>query len=89
MKLIIMLLFVSGCAATTAPNLITNSTTVFVPDAQLFNCPTVKQFPDVATLTDADVAELLITLNSYNHICAASLAAVREQLLSAQNQLGA
>jgi len=86
MKRILALLWISGCT-TASPNLIVTKPTVFMPDSQLFNCPTVDQMPDVATLTDATVAELLITLDSYNHICAQSLSAVYQQLIDAQLRL--
>jgi len=82
----IWILLLAGCTAA-GPDLIVTKPTVFIPDATLFNCPTVEQFPDTSTLTDADVAELLITLDSYNHICAESLIAVRQQLLAAKQQL--
>ena len=60
---------------------------VFVPDDRLFVCPTIRNFPDPTTLTDGEIADLLIRLDTNNRTCRQSINAIRDQLLEAQARL--
>jgi hypothetical protein len=85
MKYIIIpaLLILGGCA-TVQPNLIRTKHQVVVPDASMYNCPTIKSFPKVNTLTDIQVAQTMVKLYENNLTCAASMAAVQQYLAKAK-----
>lgn len=60
----------AGCAKAPPPQtLIKTEQVVIVPDRSLFNCPNVRRFPNPETLTDAEVAKLLVTLHKNNTDC--------------------
>lgn len=86
---LIAILLLSACEVPKQPTIIVEKPVVFIPSDRLFNCPVVDSFPNPDTLTDEDVAELLVTLDSYNHTCKNSLIAVRKQLLAAKAKLEA
>ena len=73
MKIYIVSLFalaLIGCAKAPPPQtLIKTEQIVVIPDRTLFNCPNVRKFPNPDTLTDVQVANLLITLHSNNTKC--------------------
>jgi hypothetical protein len=84
---ILVVLMVSGCDTPEKPKFIVEKPVVFVPDDKFFYCPVVQEFPDPTTLTDEGVAELLVTLDTYNRTCQSSLQALRRQLLDAKKKL--
>jgi len=84
---IVSITLLSACAQAANPALIKDRPVVFIPDASYFYCPTVDQYPSVKTLTDIQVAELLVQLDTYNRECKASLDAVLAQLLATKTQL--
>lgn len=51
---------------------------------QLYNCPVVQTFPAVKTLTDAQVAKLIVQLHQNNMTCKQSLEAIRLFLANAE-----
>lgn len=69
------------------PILVKPEAKVFVPDEQYFVCPTIDQFPDPATLSDGQVAALLINLDTNNRTCKESIQEIRRQLLAAKKSL--
>ena len=85
MKYIIIpiLLILGGCASV-QPNLIQTKYQVVVPDASMYNCPTIKSFPKVETLTDIQVAQTMVKLYQNNLTCAASMAAIQKYLAKAK-----
>ena len=87
LMMILAMVVLGSCGDKEKPQLIVERPVVFVPNEALFQCPTVSEFPDPATLTDEDVAELLVRLDTYNRTCANSLSAVRRQLLDAKARL--
>lgn len=80
-------LVLSACGDPKTVKVIVEKPVVFVPSDKLFQCPVVSEFPDPTTLTDEQVAELLVKLDTYNRKCYNSLQAVRKQLLAAKNKL--
>lgn len=87
---LIGMVLVSGCdTSKIEPKYITEKPVVFIPDNRFFTCPTIDQYPNPATLTDEQVAEILITLDSNNRICKKSINAIRTQLINAKKTLEA
>ena len=83
--LIIPTLFLAGCMSTNPPPaLVRTEQVVIMPDNSLFNCPNVRRFPNPENLTDAQVAELLITLHRNNTNCQRNINAIREALEEAK-----
>lgn len=79
-------LFLMGCESTN-PALIKEVPVVFEPDPELYECPTIRHFPDIASLTDGDIAELLLILDENNNICARSLEEIKKQIADAKKRL--
>lgn len=80
---IIPALMLAGCA-TTSPTLIRTEQIVVMPDSSLFNCPNVRKFPNPETLTDSQVAELLVTLHRNNTNCQRNINAIKMALEEAK-----
>ena len=83
MKLLIAVaatLALAGCASR-PPQVITKTEIqVFVPDKSLFYCQNVRRFPIPETLSDAQVAKLLVELHSKNTECQKNMNAVYKTL---------
>lgn len=58
---------------------------VVIPDRSLFACPTTK-YPNPDTLTDVEVAKLLVTLQRNNADCKRNMNAIRTYLEDAKAQ---
>lgn len=70
-------LMLTACQTTDKTQVLTK--TEFVATTlpkSLDNCPVMKKFPNVETLTDGQVANVLITLNSNNRKCRNSIDAI-------------
>jgi hypothetical protein len=80
-------LALAGCNEETA-QLIRNKYNVPQVPEQLYNCPIIQKYPAVATLTDSQVAKLLIQLRTNNLTCKASLEGVRKFLDNARRISG-
>lgn len=48
------------------------------PDEAMYNCPVLKEFPNWKTLTDAQVARVIVQLQKNNLTCKSSIEAIRE-----------
>jgi hypothetical protein len=80
--LLLSTLLVSGCQ--TAQVITTKEQVVIVPSSAMYNCPTVSSYPDPKTLTDVEVAKLIVQLDRYNKTCKNSIEAIRQYLESAK-----
>jgi hypothetical protein len=76
----------AGCASNGIgkPDLIVTKQVVVMPDESLFHCPDVRKFPDVSTLTDIQVAKLLVNLHANNTMCQKNINAIHDYLTNAK-----
>lgn len=90
MKLLVAIaatLTLAGCAKAPPPQLITKTEIqVYVPQKSLFYCQNVRRFPNPETLTDAQVAKLLVELHSKNTECQKNMNAVYKTLEGARKK---
>ena len=63
-------LSLAGCAKPLPPQMLTKTELqVVMPERAMFYCQNVRHFPNPDTLTDVEVAKLLVELHSKNTIC--------------------
>lgn len=71
------LALVAGCSTTKLPP--TNTQYVIIePPSALLRCPQLNTIPDADTLTNAQVAQVIITLDKNNKICALNMSKIRQ-----------
>lgn len=70
-------LFLAGCQ-TTQPNIITTQHVPIDIPVSLYNCPVLKKMPDYETLTERQVAQLIVTLQRNNVQCRNSMDAIQK-----------
>lgn len=73
----------AGCAGTSSIVQTEKLTIADVPDS-LWNCPTVQKLPSTASLTEAEVAKLVVILYKNNVTCKNSETAIRKYLAQAK-----
>jgi hypothetical protein len=79
-------LALAGCASK-PPQVITKTELqVYVPDRSMFYCQNVRRFPNPDTLTDAQVAKLLVELHSKNTECQKNMNAIYKTLDEAKKK---
>ena len=68
--------------STTPKQQIYYKTKYVVPDVpeELFECPTVSQLPNPATLTESQVARLLVMYHKYGKKCKGNMVAIKKYL---------
>jgi hypothetical protein len=67
---VIALLTLAGCAKELPPQVITKTELrVVMPERTMFYCQNVRRFPNPETLTDVQVAKLLVELHAKNTEC--------------------
>jgi len=77
----------SGCAKPLPPQVLTKTELqVFVPDKSMFYCQNVRRFPNSETLTDVQVAKLLVELHSKNTECQKNMNALYKTLDEAKKR---
>lgn len=81
-----MLVLTTSACVTTGVVTTQKPVAVDVP-AHLFKCTGVE-YPDPDTMTDADVARLLVDLEGANRECRASMDAVQKYLDAARKRVG-
>lgn len=77
-------LLLSACASPDPVVVTSTKYRVVVPDENMFACDTVSQFPEPRTLTDLQVARLLVDLHQNNVRCRNSIVAIRHFLEDAK-----
>jgi uncharacterized protein YcfL len=84
MKKLILLstLLLAGCQ--TAQIVTTQKQVVITPSFSMYNCPTVESYPNPKTLTDVEVAKLIVQLDRYNKICKNSIDSIKSYLENAK-----
>ena len=83
----IIALTVAGCNKTLPPQVLTKTELhVVVPERNMFYCQNVRRFPNPETLTDVEVAKLLVELHSKNTECQKNMNAVYKFLSEAKKQ---
>ena len=82
----VAMLALAGCASK-SPQVITKTELqVYVPDRSMFYCQNVRRFPNPDTLTDAQVAKLLVELHSKNTECQKNMNALYKTLDEAKKK---
>lgn len=77
----------AGCAKELPPQVLTKTEMqVIVPDRTMFLCKNVRKFPNPDTLTDVEVAKLLVELHSKNTECQKNMNAVYKFLEEAKKR---
>lgn len=78
--ILLLPLFLAGCASTNMqPAIVKTEQVVVIPDRSLFNCPSSK-FPRAETLTDRQVANLIVSLHKNNIICQKNMTSIWDSL---------
>jgi hypothetical protein len=81
----LLALTLAGCVSSPPPQLVTKTEAmVIVPEKQMFHCPSVKDYPNPDTLTDMEVAKLLIRMNTNNKQCQKNMDAIYDYLLKSK-----
>lgn len=63
-------LLLAGCAGSKPPQVITKTEyKVLVPERTMFYCKNVRRYPKSSTLTDVQVAKLLVEMHKRNTEC--------------------
>jgi len=74
---VIATLSIAGCAKDLPPQFITKTELqVVMPERTMFYCQNVRKFPNPETLTDVQVAKLVVELHSKNTECQKNMNAV-------------
>jgi hypothetical protein len=81
------LFFVAGCASTKKEVVVSTKNVVITPDAGLYNCPMIQEFPDWKTLDDRQVAETIVKMYKNNVACFNSNEAIRKFLEDAKKKV--
>lgn len=79
-------LMVSACASEPAV-VTTTKYRVVMPDESMFACDTVTRFPEARTLTDLQVARLMVELHQNNIRCRNNMSAIRQFLEDAKSRV--
>jgi len=80
-------LALTGCASVPPPQVITHTELqVVMPERTMFYCQNVRHFPNPDTLTDVQVAKLIVELHSKNTECQKNMNSVYEFLDEAKKK---
>lgn len=75
----------SACGS--SPILTRDKPVVVVPSSEMLSCSTVEDLPDPNTLTDLQVAKLVVELKTKLDVCANKMREVEQFLLKAKRKL--
>ena len=84
MKKVLLLATLTLAGCQTAQVVTTEKQIVVLPSNNMYNCPTVESYPDPKTLTDVEVAKLIVELDRYNKICKNSIESIKSYLENAK-----
>jgi len=84
---LLIVLLAASCGQPEKPQLIKRESVVFIPADKFFYCPNPVDLPDPDTLTDTQIATLLVMMDTNNRICKKSVVSIHKQLLRAKQQL--
>lgn len=88
MKFVVLLLALLLAACNEPKEVITTYKYLVVhPDEAMYACPVIKEFPNWKTLTDAQVAQLIVRLHKNNLTCKSSIESIRKFLNDADARL--
>jgi uncharacterized protein YcfL len=76
-------LLLMGCQ-NAATILTSNRNMVVMPPTELFVCPTISEYPNQASMTDLDVARLIVQLHDNNERCRINIEAIKQFLEAAR-----
>ena len=82
----IIALSLGACSHLPSQTLVKTDSVVVMPDRSLFYCPNVRKFPNAETLTDVEVAKLLVTLHKNNTECQKNINAIYKFLEDAKSK---
>lgn len=82
-----LLTIVLAACSPSDPQLIQTQYKLVKPANAMYQCPVVTQFPDPKTLTDIQVARLLLTLYQNNMTCKNSIDAIKRFLDDAEKRI--
>ena len=81
----ILALFLAGCDQGQIQPIVNKYHVILAPES-MYNCPVVKKWPAVKTLTDLQTARLLVTLAENNNICKRSLDSIHQFYYNAKRK---
>lgn len=84
--LAIVLALLAGCTTVRAPVVVPKTVLIEIPQ-DLMKCPGVK-VPDPSTLTDKQVASLILALDAANGECRASMEAIKKFQERVKREIG-
>jgi hypothetical protein len=79
-------LTLAGCASKPAQVITKVEMQVVIPERTMFYCQNVRRFPNPETLTDVQVAKLLVELHGKNTECQKNMNAVYKFLSEAKKE---
>jgi len=83
-----MALALAACASNPERLLVAPKPKTFEVPEELFNCPELKDWPNPKTLTDGQIARLLIKLTNNNRTCKLSNEAIRAYIRKQKDIIG-
>lgn len=86
LAIIPILMFLTACDPDQLAQVQYQYQVVLAPNS-LYNCPVVTRWPKIETLTDLQVANLIVKLAQDNHICASSLASIKKYYADASARI--
>ena len=89
MKKVVAIVLAAGLAGcSSASQLITKDKLIVIePDKSLYNCPVVPKYPNPDTLTDIEVAKLLVLMERNNSDCRRNMKAIQTFIEQAKVRL--
>lgn len=81
------LLLMTGCNTIEQKTEIVERARVVIPPEELFKCPEIKNYPNWQTLTNYEVAQLIVKLSKNNEICRENIQSIKRYLYRVQEEI--